>query len=181
MWSPPPRTPLSGLRSAYPPDGSRPTCRPKPSSSREGVRENTGRFTPPRSPRGGERQPTPKPRRCRPRPSAHPVVSGLLRRRLDAKEFAAGGRPDWCQPKRALPRSALTGLAARPSARRAKTVGGDFNGDGKADVAAFYEYADAQTKIYVFDDVNGANVKPRLAWDSGKGNWAWSNGTTPLS
>jgi len=64
---------------------------------------------------------------------------------------------------------------------RAKTVGGDFNGDGKADIAAFYEYADAQTKIYVFDDVNGPNVKPRLAWDSGKGNWAWSNGTTPLS
>ena len=64
---------------------------------------------------------------------------------------------------------------------RAKPVAGDFNGDGKADIAAFYGYDEGQTKIYAFEDVAASTVKLRQAWDSGKHNWNWSSGSTPLS
>ena len=63
---------------------------------------------------------------------------------------------------------------------RAKPVSGDFNGDGKLDIAAFYSYPNDQTKLWIFDDVKGGRVKSRVAWDSGVHNWGWGRGT-PLA
>ncbi|MEV6638448.1 AbfB domain-containing protein, partial [Actinoplanes sp. NPDC051470] len=59
---------------------------------------------------------------------------------------------------------------------RAKPVAGDFNGDGRTDLAAFYSYPDDQTRLWAFDAVSSTNAAPRAAWDSGPGNWAWGRG-----
>ena len=53
---------------------------------------------------------------------------------------------------------------------RAKYVAGDFNGDGKTDIAAFYYYDGGQTKLFLFTaTANGFTVTDR--WTSGAGNW----------
>lgn len=59
---------------------------------------------------------------------------------------------------------------------RAMAAAGDFTGDGKADVAALYNYPGGQSKLLVFAG-NGAGQLTPLgspAWDSGPGNWEWS-------
>ncbi len=63
---------------------------------------------------------------------------------------------------------------------RAKAVSGDFTGDGKPDIAAFYNYDGGNTSLWLFEDVNGAAPKPRNVWSSGSGNWEWHRGT-PLA
>jgi hypothetical protein len=56
---------------------------------------------------------------------------------------------------------------------RAKYVAGDFNGDGRAEIGAFYNYPGYQTKLWIFDSI-GTGALTRLAWDSGAGNWDWN-------
>ncbi|HSX06478.1 MAG TPA: FG-GAP-like repeat-containing protein [Candidatus Saccharimonadia bacterium] len=53
-----------------------------------------------------------------------------------------------------------------------KVVTGDFNGDGKSDVAAFYYFGGNETKLYVFYGSSSGLAGPTLAWDSNGGlNW----------
>lgn len=57
---------------------------------------------------------------------------------------------------------------------RADMLVGDFTGDGKADVAAMYDYGSSQTKLLVFAGNGSGGVAPAtVAWDSGVGNWEW--------
>jgi hypothetical protein len=55
-----------------------------------------------------------------------------------------------------------------------KTVVGDFNGDGRDDVGSFYDYGNAQTKLWVLVSTGTAFAAPALWWDSGAGNYVWS-------
>jgi hypothetical protein len=52
---------------------------------------------------------------------------------------------------------------------------GDVGGDAKADISAFYNYDNDQTKLWVFSSLTGS-VSTRMAWDSGRGNWDWGRG-----
>jgi hypothetical protein len=58
---------------------------------------------------------------------------------------------------------------------RTKPVAGDYNGDGRAEIATFYTYDNAQTRLFVFDNVAGT-ATARQAWDSGPGNWDGNRG-----
>lgn len=65
--------------------------------------------------------------------------------------------------------------AAQPS--RTKFVGGDFNGDGKGDMAMFYNYDNGQTKLWLYASTGSAFSGGSMKWDSGTGNWWWDNST----
>ncbi|MEV4140157.1 RICIN domain-containing protein [Dactylosporangium sp. NPDC049742] len=60
---------------------------------------------------------------------------------------------------------------------RIKIVAGDFNGDGLADVAEFYDYGSAQTKLWMHYSTGFVLSGGQLEWDSGVGNFAWPNAT----
>jgi hypothetical protein len=61
---------------------------------------------------------------------------------------------------------------------RAKPVAGDFDNDGKADIAALYNYDNANTGLWLFDRVAaGGTPFNRKVWESGNGNWYWPSGT----
>jgi len=47
---------------------------------------------------------------------------------------------------------------------------GDFNGDGKDDVATMYDYTNNQAQIHVFLS-NGSSFTHNVWWDSGEGNY----------
>jgi len=53
-------------------------------------------------------------------------------------------------------------------------LSGDFSGDGQDDLAVFYGYGGNQTKIWEFDSHASAFGSPYAAWDSGVGNWSYS-------
>ncbi|MEO3807983.1 FG-GAP-like repeat-containing protein [Sphaerisporangium sp. B11E5] len=53
-------------------------------------------------------------------------------------------------------------------ATRTKLVGGDFNGDGRDDVAGFYDYGDASAALWVWTaGQDGSLQAPVRAWESG--------------
>ncbi len=54
---------------------------------------------------------------------------------------------------------------------------GDYTGDGKADVVAFYNYAGSQTRAWAFTSTGSSFSGPSQWWDSGAGNWNWSSST----
>ncbi|UBU08523.1 FG-GAP repeat domain-containing protein [Nonomuraea gerenzanensis] len=54
---------------------------------------------------------------------------------------------------------------------RTRPVGGDFNGDGLADIGAFYDYPGGRTGLFVWTARSGGFNNPALLWDSGAGNW----------
>ncbi|GIH10330.1 hypothetical protein Rhe02_83970 [Rhizocola hellebori] len=62
----------------------------------------------------------------------------------------------------------------------ASTLSGDFTGDGKADIAAFYDYGGAQTKLWLFPGTGNGFAGPVQWWDSGAGGWDWAN-TKPVA
>jgi len=62
---------------------------------------------------------------------------------------------------------------------RMKPVVGDFNGDKRTDIAAFYNYDGAWTRLWLLT-MNGSAVNTEILWDSGANNFDW-NRTIPLS
>ena len=56
---------------------------------------------------------------------------------------------------------------------RSKITSGDFNGDGRCDLAVLYDYGNAATALWMFSS-NGSSFAPSLWWASGPGNWEWS-------
>jgi hypothetical protein len=61
-------------------------------------------------------------------------------------------------------------VAGNWSQPNASYVYGDFTGDGKADVMAFYDYGGAQTKAWLFRSDGGA-LSPSVSWESCVGCW----------
>ena len=61
----------------------------------------------------------------------------------------------------------------------AKLVAADFNGDGKPDIAALYDYGNNDTALLVFINTGSSFRAPVSWWNSGPGNWAWGS-STPL-
>jgi hypothetical protein len=61
----------------------------------------------------------------------------------------------------------------------AKMMAADFNGDGKIDIGALYDYGNNDTALLVFRNTGSAFSAPVSWWNSGVGNWAWGS-STPL-
>ncbi|WP_406422293.1 FG-GAP-like repeat-containing protein [Streptomyces sp. NBC_00873] len=56
---------------------------------------------------------------------------------------------------------------------RAKTVTGDFNGDGRDDLVSFYGYADGSEKLWTFSSTADGKFVPVSSWSSTTwGDWA---------
>ena len=55
----------------------------------------------------------------------------------------------------------------------AKPLAGDFDGDGKADIAAFYNYGNDNSAIWVWYSTGSGFLAPQLLWYSGVTNWSW--------
>jgi hypothetical protein len=53
---------------------------------------------------------------------------------------------------------------------RSKFVTGDFNGDGRTDIGAFYAYPNGLTRLFVWT-ANQNGFTQSIKWDSGIGNW----------
>jgi hypothetical protein len=58
---------------------------------------------------------------------------------------------------------------------RSKVMVGDFNGDGKTDVAILYDYPNMDTALFVLYSTWSGFSPPSLQWRSGVGNWEWSH------
>ncbi|MFV2022882.1 FG-GAP-like repeat-containing protein, partial [Micromonospora sp. LOL_023] len=55
---------------------------------------------------------------------------------------------------------------------RTRLVGGDFNGDGRDDIGAFYDYGNNETRLWAFTANNsGSFNNPTMQYNSGPGNW----------
>jgi hypothetical protein len=54
----------------------------------------------------------------------------------------------------------------------AQFVGGDFNGDGKDELAAFYGYADGRATMFTFNTTTGGGFQPPTpSWNVPEGQW----------
>ncbi|HEU5476182.1 MAG TPA: VCBS repeat-containing protein [Actinophytocola sp.] len=60
---------------------------------------------------------------------------------------------------------------------RSREMSGDFNGDGRSDIAAFYDYGSGQTRIWMFYGTASGIAAPVIVWESGPGNWWWGSAT----
>jgi FG-GAP-like repeat len=58
--------------------------------------------------------------------------------------------------------------------RYSKEVVGDFNGDGKDDIALFHDYSNAHTKVVVGHGTATGISAWMQYWNSGPGQWEWS-------
>nr|MDT0660340.1 alpha-lytic protease prodomain-containing protein [Micromonospora sp. DSM 115978] len=54
---------------------------------------------------------------------------------------------------------------------RSRLVGGDFTGDGYAEVAVLYDYGGGLVRLFVFEPDGVGGIEPVLKWESGPGNW----------
>ena len=61
--------------------------------------------------------------------------------------------------------------------KKIKIVVGDFNRDGRSDVGQFYDYGNAQTKLWMFyaAATGDAFTAPVVRWDSGVNNSNWAD------
>ncbi|MFI1168056.1 transglycosylase family protein [Streptomyces sp. NPDC020801] len=60
--------------------------------------------------------------------------------------------------------------------RNAKFVAGDFNGDGRSDLAAFYGYADGSSAMFTFlANPDGGFSAPVKSWTAGPGQWVFNH------
>ncbi len=70
--------------------------------------------------------------------------------------------------------TAYGGLNATGSAESGARIKGDFNGDGRDDLAMFYDYGGDNTGLFIaFNSATGLQA-PVQVWSSGAGNWRWS-------
>ncbi|MBK5225971.1 MAG: VCBS repeat-containing protein [Thermoleophilia bacterium] len=58
-------------------------------------------------------------------------------------------------------------------ARRSKIASGDFDADGKSDIAILFDYGNSTTTLWILKS-NGSSYTPSLAWSSGPGEWDWN-------
>jgi hypothetical protein len=56
---------------------------------------------------------------------------------------------------------------------QSKAIACDFKGSGKTEIAVFYNYGGSHTRLWLFDSEH--NFEPYCLWDSGPGNFSWSN------
>ncbi|MEU4083325.1 S8 family serine peptidase [Streptomyces aureus] len=61
-----------------------------------------------------------------------------------------------------------------------KTLSGDFNGDGRSDVAVLYKYANTSdgrghSALWTFMSTGSGFGSPVKVWDSGTGSWTWDS------
>ncbi|SDK76278.1 Repeat domain-containing protein [Lentzea albidocapillata subsp. violacea] len=70
-----------------------------------------------------------------------------------------------------------TGGAGNWPAQTSKVLAGDFNADGKADIAAFYDLGNDQTKLFVWSGTATGFEAPVAKWDSGQNQWRQAKGT----
>jgi hypothetical protein len=61
-----------------------------------------------------------------------------------------------------------------------KTFAGDFDGDGRVDVADFYDHGNCQTKLWVHYSTGSAFNGGVMLWDSGAGSVCWDR-TYPVT
>jgi FtsP/CotA-like multicopper oxidase with cupredoxin domain len=59
--------------------------------------------------------------------------------------------------------------AGNSDATKAQITSGDFNADGKSDIAMLYDYGNMLSRVWTFIS-NGATMAPEMAWSSGAGN-----------
>ena len=65
-----------------------------------------------------------------------------------------------------------SGTGGCPPEEYDSTAQSDFNGDGRTDVAAFYDYGGGRTKGWIFPGTpDGLSKQSTVFWDSGNGNW----------
>ncbi|MEK7817356.1 MAG: FG-GAP-like repeat-containing protein, partial [Actinomycetota bacterium] len=57
---------------------------------------------------------------------------------------------------------------------RSQVAAVDQNGDGRTELAVFYDYGGENTALFILDPSGSGYSAPRLAWTSGPGNWDWS-------
>ncbi|ACU38389.1 peptidase S1 and S6 chymotrypsin/Hap [Actinosynnema mirum DSM 43827] len=62
---------------------------------------------------------------------------------------------------------------------RIKPVASDFDGDGRDEIAAFYDYSSGSTGLWIFDEVANA-VTTRNPWRTASGMWEWGR-TYPVA
>ncbi|HSR96424.1 MAG TPA: VCBS repeat-containing protein [Kofleriaceae bacterium] len=58
------------------------------------------------------------------------------------------------------------------SVPRSRLVTGDFNGDGQADIGAFYDYGASTAKLWVWRGAAAGFAAPTVAWASNAGAWS---------
>lgn len=56
---------------------------------------------------------------------------------------------------------------------RIKSSSGDFNGDGRDDIAVLYNLGNSHTLLYQLTANGSGGFTNQLVWDSGPGNWSW--------
>ncbi|MGP9018929.1 FG-GAP-like repeat-containing protein [Streptomyces sp. BR1] len=78
----------------------------------------------------------------------------------------------------APPLASYTSPTGNWNASNMKFATGDYNGDGRADMAALYGYSDGSVKLFTaLGKADGGFEAPTASWGSGPGNWAFGNMT----